>query len=136
MKEDILRLRLEGKTYNQIKDELGCSLSTISYYCNPVQKDKTMERQRDRRSTNIKFIQQYKQDAGCKDCLETYPYFVLHFDHLGDKKHNVSRMINRSLEEIKREIAKCDVVCGNCHAFRTHARLVSSNSSTLEFEIE
>lgn len=136
MKDKILALRAQGKTYVEIKEELGCSLSTISYYCSPVQKEKTMDRQRDRRGKNIKFIQQFKQDAGCSDCKEKYPYFVLHFDHLGDKEYNISRMINRSLDEIKKEIAKCDVVCGNCHAFRTHARLVSSNSSTLEFEIE
>lgn len=32
-KEDILRLRREGKTYNQISKELGCSKSVISYHC-------------------------------------------------------------------------------------------------------
>lgn len=34
MKEDILRLKKEGKTYNEIKQILGCSISTISYHCN------------------------------------------------------------------------------------------------------
>ena len=33
MKEQILKLRKEGKTYNQIQDELGCAKSTISYHC-------------------------------------------------------------------------------------------------------
>jgi 5-methylcytosine-specific restriction endonuclease McrA len=32
-KEDILRLRKEGKSYNEIKEILGCSKSTISYHC-------------------------------------------------------------------------------------------------------
>jgi len=32
-KEDILRLREEGKTYNEIQDELGVSKSVISYHC-------------------------------------------------------------------------------------------------------
>lgn len=33
-KEKILELRSKGKTYKEIKKELGCSTSTISYYCN------------------------------------------------------------------------------------------------------
>lgn len=136
MKEKILALRAQGKTYTQIKAELNCSLSTISYYCSPIQKDKNIQRQRDRRSKNIKYVQEYKQNAGCTDCGEKYPYFVLHFDHLRDKKFNISMMMNRSLDEIKNEISKCEVVCGNCHAYRSHARLVTSNSSTLEYIVE
>jgi Zn finger protein HypA/HybF involved in hydrogenase expression len=33
MKEKILKLRRDGKTYNEIKKELGCSKGTISYHC-------------------------------------------------------------------------------------------------------
>ena len=33
MKEQILNLRKEGKSYNEIKKILNCSKSTISYYC-------------------------------------------------------------------------------------------------------
>lgn len=33
MKEQILKLREEGKTYNEISKELGCAKSTISYHC-------------------------------------------------------------------------------------------------------
>ena len=32
-KEDIIRLRKNGKSYNQIKKQLGCSLSVISHHC-------------------------------------------------------------------------------------------------------
>ena len=32
-KEDILKLRSEGKSYRQIEKELGCSKSLISYHC-------------------------------------------------------------------------------------------------------
>lgn len=33
MKEAILKLRLDGKTYNEIKKILGCSKSVISFHC-------------------------------------------------------------------------------------------------------
>lgn len=55
MKEQILKLRSEGKTYNEIKNLLKCSKSTISYYCGENQKTKTQERQKKYRA-NIKGI--------------------------------------------------------------------------------
>ena len=33
MKDSILELRKQGKSYKQIKEQLGCSLSTISFHC-------------------------------------------------------------------------------------------------------
>lgn len=49
MKEDILKLRKEGKSYNEIQNLLGCSKGTISYHCGENQKDKTKKRQNNRR---------------------------------------------------------------------------------------
>jgi hypothetical protein len=58
----------------------------------------------------------------CKDCGVSYPPYLMDFDHRGDKIRNVSDMAHRSvgLETLKAEIAKCDVVCANCHRIRTH----------------
>lgn len=39
-KEDILRLRAEGKTYNEIRDLLKCSKGTICYHCGIDQRQK------------------------------------------------------------------------------------------------
>ncbi len=36
MKDKIIKLRKEGKTYNEIKKILGCSKSTISYHCSKL----------------------------------------------------------------------------------------------------
>lgn len=49
MKEQILKLRKEGKSYRQIQKQLGCSTSTISYHCGKGQKEKTKNRQLKRR---------------------------------------------------------------------------------------
>jgi 5-methylcytosine-specific restriction endonuclease McrA len=49
MKEEILKLRKEGKSYNDISKILRCSKSTISYHCGDGQKEKTDERRRKRR---------------------------------------------------------------------------------------
>lgn len=52
MKDQILKLREEGKTYNEIQKILGCSKGTISYHCGKGQKEKTKRRQESYRKEN------------------------------------------------------------------------------------
>lgn len=42
------------------------------------------------------------------------------FDHLGDKKFAVGSSISYTLDAVREEIAKCEVVCANCHRERTY----------------
>lgn len=49
MKEDILKLRQEGKTYDEIQEILGCSKSTISYHCSEQSKENTRNRNKIRK---------------------------------------------------------------------------------------
>jgi hypothetical protein len=58
----------------------------------------------------------------CADCGENDP-LVLEFDHLRDKSFNVSQgMLVYAWQTVVKEIAKCDVVCANCHRRRTASR--------------
>ncbi len=63
----------------------------------------------------------------CTDCGQVYPLHVLEFDHCrGRKVAPVSSMISGhrfTLQQLLEEIAKCDVVCANCHKERTFSRL-------------
>lgn len=62
----------------------------------------------------------------CTDCGKTYHWFVMDFDHVrGEKKGNVSTLlqIGKSLGRLLEEVAKCDLVCSNCHRLRTWNRL-------------
>ena len=47
-KKDILRLRSEGKTYNEIQEILGCSKSVISYHCGEGSSEKDRVKKRNR----------------------------------------------------------------------------------------
>lgn len=69
-----------------------------------------------------------KSSNGCADCGEDNP-IVLDFDHLHDKKYNISRMVHEgfSWKAIQKEIDKCDVVCANCHRIRTYERLIQKD---------
>ena len=64
----------------------------------------------------------------CIDCGIKYPPVCMDFDHLRDKKHNVSRMLHLSVERVSQEISKCDVVCSNCHRIRTFNRRLAQSS--------
>lgn len=76
-----------------------------------------------------KRLKEIKEASGCVDC-GIKNHIVLDFDHLKDKKYNVSRMIHDrfSWAAIKKEIAKCEVVCANCHRIRTYIRLTKKAS--------
>lgn len=60
----------------------------------------------------------------CADCGNRYPPYVMDLDHVRGKKiANVSAMtVSFSFARILIEIAKCDVVCANCHRERTAKR--------------
>jgi hypothetical protein len=73
-------------------------------------------------NTNREYIKSLKEASPCKDCGETYPYYVMHFDHLQDKKFNIGSSTNLSRASLLIEISKCEIVCANCHAERTHKR--------------
>lgn len=53
MKELILKLYAEGKSYNTISKELGCSKGSVSYHCGKGQKEKGAIRQSTRRKKNV-----------------------------------------------------------------------------------
>lgn len=70
-----------------------------------------------------------KESLGCADCGENN-HIVLDFDHLRDKKYNISRMVHDgfSVKAIKKEIEKCEVVCANCHRIRTYNRFLGETA--------
>ena len=60
----------------------------------------------------------------CADCGIMYAAHIMQFDHLRDKEFTIAKSVNLgvSRETLLLEIEKCDVVCANCHAHRTHTR--------------
>jgi hypothetical protein len=65
------------------------------------------------------YLIEYFRTWPCADCGESDP-IVLEFDHRGDKLFTISGAIrDRNWQSVLDEIAKCDVVCANCHRRRT-----------------
>ena len=73
-----------------------------------------------------KCILEFKKKGNCADCGLSGKIFpeVLEFDHLGDKKFNISEYhyFTSGINKVKEEIGKCDLVCANCHRIRTAKR--------------
>lgn len=79
--------------------------------------------QSERRAPRQAICDKVKMDAGCMDCglKPEYPQ-VLEFDHRPDERKSFDisdRMTSGTVEDLLAEIAKCDVVCANCHRVRT-----------------
>lgn len=74
-----------------------------------------------------KFLEEIKNQP-CLDCKKKYPVWVMDFDHRNacEKIDSVSKLAFRkitSIQKIKDEIEKCDLVCANCHRQRTYDRM-------------
>jgi hypothetical protein len=68
------------------------------------------------------YLVEFFRERPCLDCGEIDP-LVLEFDHLGNKSFNIAHGLrDRNWQVVLDEIAKCDVVCANCHRRRTALR--------------
>ena len=73
------------------------------------------------RERNRKIVWDLLSKTCCKDCGCTNP-LVLTFDHLDPKQktHDVSDLVYKgTLDQLDNELAKCEIVCANCHVIRT-----------------
>jgi hypothetical protein len=90
--------------------------------------ENTAQRKRALAAERNRYLIEFFSTHACADCGESDP-LVLEFDHLGDKRFNISAGLrDRAWQDVLDEIAKCEVVCANCHRKRTaasrgHARL-------------
>ena len=86
------------------------------------------ERQREfhrKRRAKIRQVIVEAKARPCEDCGVEYPTCVMQFDHVrGEKKLSIgsATALIKSLIALHEEIAKCEVVCANCHALRTETR--------------
>ena len=118
-------------------------------YCRPCRSDLDHQRYERRRGTPTprrqtgvqlrtrQWLIDLKTGRACTDCGRVYPPPAMQWDHLPGrvKVGDVSALCALSREVILAEIAKCELVCVNCHTIRTAVRAgwISSGRQVQEF---
>jgi len=99
-----------------------------AYYERNQERIKKEQRARKKRDWKTKReIADELKSAPCADCGNKFPPVCMDFDHIperGAKLFNIANGIPQSIsmERFMTEIAKCEVVCSNCHRIRTKER--------------
>lgn len=108
---------------NSICKPCNSTRGKIRYSESPSERQAVKDRTARYVARNELFVYEYLLDHPCVDCGEPEPLF-LDFDHLRDKEAGVSYLANSpsSIQRLKDEIAKCEVVCVRCHRLRTAKR--------------
>ena len=118
MKQRILELHQEGKSYREIEEILNCSKGTISYHLSPKTKSKhranQFKRRNDRKVTAVKLMGGKCQnpDCGYDKCLA-----ALELHHIDPTTKEYDSLGWRSLSEenMLKELKKCVLLCCRCH---------------------
>jgi hypothetical protein len=100
----------------------------VAYYRR--NRTKELGRVRSRQAATRDFLRRRRKQP-CADCGRTYLPHQMDFDHRdpSQKTSTVSRMIGRAgTGRIMAEVAKCDIVCANCHRDRTYRRREAGSS--------
>lgn len=90
-------------------------------------KDKLIAANRARHDISLAFIHDLKRRTPCVDCKHFFHPVCMDFDHIDRTKkvNTVGRLVGggASLDRVKEEVAKCEIVCSNCHRMRTMKQL-------------
>ncbi len=120
-KEDILRLRAEGKSYAEISQELGCSKGTVAYYLKEVPQSLVKEVKMSPKNTEysdkvLNYIDNYKVKRPCLDCGQYLHHSQMDFVDESLESQIVNSVVDQeTYEEAKRQITQLKFLCSNCN---------------------
>lgn len=122
-KEDILRLRAEGKTYGEISQELGCSKGTVAYYLKDTQeyavKEVKMPSINSFSDKIVTYIENYKIKRPCISCSQYLHHSQMDFFDAHREAEIVGSVLDQeSYEEAKRQVTQLKFICSNCNRLR------------------
>ena len=87
----------------------------------PEHRQDRLDRARKKKQEVRKWYREYKNTLHCADCGQSHPA-TLDFHHIDptEKDFVVSQILHEttSLRRLQEEIAKCVVLCANCHRIR------------------
>ena len=91
-----------------------------------------MEDTKVKKIARLKEIVDKVKSGPCSDCGNKFNPWQMDLDHRPgtNKILRISKMVSDAcgFNNLKKEIAKCDLVCANCHRQRTHIRGYTNSS--------
>lgn len=118
---------------------LGCQkIASRAHYC--ANKSDYLDKNKRQKASLQEWYQSLKRGKPCVDCQGVFHIQAMEYDHLPEFKKEmcVSEMVRRSCgkRRILDEIAKCELICANCHAARTASRSSNLSGGTKEPQTE
>lgn len=94
----------------------------VRYYT--AHRDREIARVRERQAATVAFLRELR-GVPCADCGGLFAAHQMDFDHRDPSQKSfritAGRAMLMSRDRLLAEIAKCDIVCANCHRLRTLA---------------
>jgi hypothetical protein len=82
-----------------------------------------------KRRDGFKQIIREAKDQPCIRCHRKFHFSAMEFHHRGDKKFEIADLPCISSEKkLREEMAKCDIICSNCHKIITWIKVTDSPS--------
>jgi hypothetical protein len=92
----------------------------VSYYAR--NRAQEIDRVRTRQAATLEFLRELRR-VPCADCGGTFEPYQMDFDHRDPAQKSFQMTDGRAMlmnrDRLLAEIAKCDVICANCHAIRS-----------------
>jgi hypothetical protein len=81
-------------------------------------------------------VRTLKEASGCVEC-GIKDFRVLDFHHLRDKVANVADAVRKCWSEarVRAEIAKCEVLCANCHRIETYENFLPEKRHSVALQL-
>jgi hypothetical protein len=102
----------------------------------PAEAKERQRRYSEKRRTSKRTLVDEIKDVPCMDCGQRFPPYCMDFDHR-DPAMKVTEVASlttsgHSVQTVLDEIAKCDIVCANCHRKRTFNRRNGYQAAAVE----
>ena len=101
-----------------------CRKAYDAAYFQRVKDRRRVEKRRKYRAT-LEWLWAIKESSPCTDCGQYFHHAAMSFDHLPGchKRGDIGTLVRHAgRKTLLEEMAKCELVCANCHALRTFAR--------------
>tara|TARA_Y100000034_G_C6686333_1_gene301968 strand:- start:80 stop:679 length:600 start_codon:yes stop_codon:yes gene_type:complete len=102
-------------------------------------KEDFLHSSRHRRQKRAEWFRRYKENLTCSKCEQGHHSFIeFHHTDPANKTNSVSKMVRqvRPEERILEEIAKCEILCANCHKKHHWKTLKKKRVSNLSNQVK